>query len=295
MEAIKATTRLTVANILFATDFSVTSDRALHVALALADWYGSKIFVTHAITPEPHYNIPLEPIPVELDPLWQIADEKMEKLHASEILHGVAHETILERGNPWPVVSRVSRQQKIDLIVAGTHGRTGLKKLVLGSQAETIFRQASCPVLTVGPHVPVSDANRWNPKTVLFTTDFSDTSVNALPLALSIAEESESNLVMLHITTLIPIDDKEKAEIAVAARLKALLPPDAELWCKPQFIMKCDFPAEGILQTAEECNADLIVMGVRSRTLPNAASHLPWATASEVVSRALCPVLTVRG
>jgi nucleotide-binding universal stress UspA family protein len=295
MDAIKATPRLALANILFATDFSVTSDRALHVALALADWYGSKIFLTHAVTPEPHYNVPLEPVPTEVDPLWQIADKKMEKLGASEILHHVAHEAILEHGNPWPVVSRVSRQHKIDLIVAGTHGRTGLKKLVLGSQAETIFRQASCPVLTVGPHVPVSDAKRWNPKTVLFTTDFSDTSVSALPLALSIAEESESNLVMLHITTLIPIDDKEKTEIAVTGRLKALLPPDAELWCKPEFTLKCDFPAEGILQTAEEHNADLIVMGVRSRTLPSAASHLPWATASEVVSRASCPVLTVRG
>jgi nucleotide-binding universal stress UspA family protein len=295
METIQATPRLALANILFTTDFSAASDRALQVTLALADWYGSKIYVAHAVTPEPHYNVPLKPLPLELDPLWQLAHKKMEGLETGEPFRNVQHEAILEHGHPWQVVSRVMREHEIDLVVTGTHGRTGLKKLVLGSQAEIIFRQATCPVLTVGPHVAAADVETWNPKTILFATDFSDTSVHALPLALSIAEESSSTLIVLHLTPLVPMDVKDETQAHTLKRLQALMLADAELWCKPEYMLRCDFPAEGILQIAEERKADLIVMGVRKRTLPLAAAHFPWATASEVVSRALCPVVTVRG
>ncbi len=295
MDAIKSTPRLALANIVFATDLSPASDRALHVALALADWYGSKIYVTHAVTPEPHYNVPLEPLPLELDPLWQNAERRMVEFEAVQELQGTYHEMILEHGLPWSVISRVMRQHKIDLIVAGTHGRTGLKKLVLGSRAETIFRQATCPVLTVGPYVTSSAADKWNPKTVLFATDFSETSLHALPLALSIAEESEATLILLHLTTLVPLDYKDDAQANALARLRAMVPPDAELWCKPEFVLKFEFPAEGILHVIEDRNVDLVVLGIRKKTFPYAASHLPWATASDVVSRAPCPVLTVRG
>jgi nucleotide-binding universal stress UspA family protein len=62
-----------------------------------------------------------------------------------------------------------------------------------------------------------------------------------------------------------------------------------------EYVTRVDIPAEGILKIAEERNADLIVMGVRKRSIPSASAHLPWATASAVVSRACCPVLTVRG
>lgn len=295
MDAIQATPRLALENILFTTDFSVASDRALQVALALADWYGSKLFVAHAVTPEPHYNVPLEPLPLELDPLWQAAQKKMEALENNHTLDEVTHQTIVEHGQPWGVVSRILRQHKIDMVIAGTHGRTGFKRLVLGSHAETIFRQAPCPVLTVGPHVSADQTMRWNPKTIIFATDLSDTSLRALPMALSIAEETESTLILLHVTMLFPEDHTSEVEQTTIARMKALLPADAQLWCHPEFLIKCELPADGILLAAQERDADLIVLGVRRKALPGAASHLPWAVASDVVSRAACPVLTVRG
>jgi nucleotide-binding universal stress UspA family protein len=295
MQAIQAAPRLALDNILFATDFSTASERALHVAIALADWYGSRLLVAHAVNPEPHYNVPLEPLPVELDPVWQAARDKIAALESGHALDVVAHETILEHGQPWNVVSRILRQHKIDMLIAGTHGRTGLKRVVLGSQAETIFRQASCPVLTVGPHVDANENQRWNPKTVIFATDFSPASLHALPTALSIAEETESTLIVLHVTMMFPADQAGELQETTIARMKALLPPDAQLWCKPEFVLCCEMPADGILQVAEERGADLIVLGVRRKAMPVAASHMPWATASEVASRAPCPVLTVRG
>jgi nucleotide-binding universal stress UspA family protein len=295
METLQTTPRLALDNILFATDFSSTSARALAFTLAIARWYGAKVYAVHAVTPEPHYSVPLEPLPVELDPMWQQARKKMEEYEFTRVFGDIVHETIIEHGQPWDVVARIMRQQPIDLVVLGAHGRTGIRKIVLGSQAEIIFRQATCPVLTVGPHVTPVASDTWSPKTVIFATDFSDTSLHALPFALSIAEEAQARLILAHLMPLVPMDSKDDAEADVSAKLQNLIPPEAEPWCRPEFVVRVDFPAEGILKLASERSADLIVMGVRKRTIPSASAHLPWATASEVVSRASCPVLTVRG
>lgn len=295
MEALKTTPRLAIANILFATDFSSNSNGALAFSLAVARWYGSKIFAVHAVAPEPHYSVPLEPLPLELDPLFQQAKKKMAECEATRAFGDVPHESIVDHGQPWEVVARLMRQESIDLMVLGTHGRTGIRKLVLGSQAEIIFRQAACPVLTVGPHVHTVPTENWNPKTLIFATDFSEASLRSFPFALSLAEETQATLILTHFMPLVPMDVKDDAETAAYERLKKLIPPDAEQWFRPEFVTRVDFPAPGILQLAEQRKADLIVMGVRKRALPGASAHLPWATASEVVSRAPCPVLTVRG
>jgi nucleotide-binding universal stress UspA family protein len=295
MEALKLTPRLAIENILFATDFSSSSAGALAFSLAVARWYGSKILSVHAVMPEPHYSVPLEPIPLELDPLWQQAKKKMAEFETRGAFGDVPHEAILQHGQPWEVVARVMREQRTDLLVLGTHGRTGIRKLVLGSQAEIIFRQATCPVVTVGPHVHPDPTEHWNPKTVVFATDFSETSLHAFPFALSLAEETQARLILSHFMGLVPSDCKDDIEVDAYERLKKLIPPDAEQWFRPEFTVRADLPAAGILNLAEERKADLIVMGARKRVLPGAFAHLPWATASEVVSRATCPVLTVRG
>jgi nucleotide-binding universal stress UspA family protein len=295
VEAVNIAPRLALENILFATDFSSTSERAFAFASAIARCYGSKIFAVHAVTPEPHYSVPLEPVPLDLDPMWQQARKKMKHYQTTGAFGDINHEIIVEHGQAWDVVSRILRQHRIDLLVLGTHGRSGVRKLVLGSQAETIFRQAICPVLTVGPHVAGIGSDTWNPKRIIFASDLSPTSDHAFPFALSLAEETQACLTLLHLMPLAPPSADDDAEANALATLQKLIPADAENWCRPEFLARVDFPAEGILQVAEERNADVIVMGVRRRAIPTASAHLLWATASEVVSRACCPVLTVRG
>jgi nucleotide-binding universal stress UspA family protein len=295
MEALKITPRIALSNILFTTDFSDTSERALSFALAIANWYGARLCIAHAVPPEPHYPVPMDPLPVDIDPIWQEAQGRMEIFASSHSFRGITHETVVEQGRPWEVVSRVLRTKDIDLLVLGTHGRVGLKKIVLGSDAEIIFRQASCPVLTVGPHVIPIDPQSWRLKTILFATDFTERSVAALPLALSLAEENQANLLLLHLTPMVPLDSQDDLEVSILARLQELLPADAEDWCKPESIVRFEFPADGILHLANERNVNLIIMGVHKPAVPSATAHLPWATATDVVSRAPCPVLTVRG
>jgi nucleotide-binding universal stress UspA family protein len=116
-----------------------------------------------------------------------------------------------------------------------------------------------------------------------------------LPLALSLAEENQANLLLLHLTPMVPLDSQDDLEVSILARLQELLPADAEDWCKPESIVRFEFPADGILHLANERNVNLIIMGVHKPAVPSATAHLPWATATDVVSRAPCPVLTVRG
>jgi len=99
----------------------------------------------------------------------------------------------------------------------------------------------------------------------------------------------------LHLSSLIPLEVGDDIEAGLVKRLQDLVRPDAANWCKPECIVRFEFPAEGILRTTEELGADLIVMSVRRSAIAGAASHLPWAIASEVVSRARCPVLRVCG
>jgi nucleotide-binding universal stress UspA family protein len=202
---------------------------------------------------------------------------------------------MLSRGNVWAVISEFIQNNKIDLVVTGTHGRQGLKKLVLGSEAEKIYRRATCPVLTIGPQVPPLNGTNWKLKTILLPTDGSEASLKALPYALSLAEENQANLIFLRLMPVAPAKYQESDEASVRGAMRALVPVGAEDWCKPEFVARFEFPVEGILRLAEERNVRLIVMGVRKSGESAMQEHLPWPIASQVVAQAHCPVLTVHG
>lgn len=239
--------------------------------------------------------MPMEPMPQSTDYNWQSAKLKMDEFMRAAALKDTQHESVLLQGELWHVLSEVTRRSNIDLIVLGTHGRAGIAKLVMGSSAEQIYRRACCPVLTVGPRAGKSAVNFENWKHILFATDFSAGSLNALPYALSLAEENQASLTLLHLISLMPMQEEKGIVDAARMRLELLVPLEATSWCDPQFVVQYGFPTDGILRVAEERSADLIVMGVHTSRSPKATTHLPWAIASEVVSHAHCPVLTVRG
>ena len=287
--------RLQFNNILFPTDFSVFSEAALPYAEALARRYEATLYPAHVVPPEPYHGLPMDPFPVALDYAWQSAEESLAKLAALEDLKDVQHQTLLKKGPLWDVISEMADQHHVDLIVLGTHGRTGISRLAMGSVAEEIYRRARCPVLCVGPKVPHESRKNVEFHRVLFPTDFSAASRAALPYALTLAEESQARLILLHLIPLVPVEDRESVKAEATARLKDLLPKDASLWCTPEFDVRFEFPAEAIVTAARRHQADVIVMGVQHNGHARAVSHLPWATATEVVAQAACPVLTVRG
>ena len=184
MPTLQASLRLSFANILLPTDFTGASEAALPYAQAFARLYGSRIIVTHAVTPPPPVFLPMEPIPLEMGGDWQDAQKRLEQFLNKDALQGTVHEGMVERGNLWNVIEDVIQRHSADLVILGSHGRHGFKKLVLGSAAEQIFRQARCPVLTIGPKAsppaegvaafrrilfaPISRAGRCTPCRMLF-------------------------------------------------------------------------------------------------------------------------------
>jgi nucleotide-binding universal stress UspA family protein len=191
----------------------------------------------------------------------------------------------------WSALQPVIKQHNIDLIVLGTHGRTGLRKLLLGSFAEEVFRRSTVPVLTIGPDVRKSTHAGGHFRSVLFATDFSASSLTALPFAISLAEENDAELVLLNV---MPQSDIKHHAVALA-HLHDLIPSDSRMQCQPFAIVRYGEVADRILETAAERSADVIVLGVRGAAEHlGAATHLERATAHKVVAHARCPVLTVR-
>ena len=211
----------------------------------------------------------------------------------------IQNEILIGEGDPWPSVESVIKGKEIDLVVIGTRGRTGLGKLLLGSAAEEIFRRTPCAVLTVGPHAPSQPSKEGEISEILYATDFNPESTAAVAHAISLAQEYQAHLTLLHVVA----DPKpgdlvtpEQLQTATARRLQELLPAESKLWCEPHYIVGQGAPADEILNIAAQRNADLIVLGVRRPSgVPGAATHLTIATANKVVSHAGCPVLTVRG
>jgi nucleotide-binding universal stress UspA family protein len=294
MEAMQAKKRISLSNILVATDFSGASEVSLHFAVAFAKLYDAQIVVAYAISPEPHLAVTLDPLPLEADRVWQDAASRLSGFAGSELLTNIPHKEILERGDVWDVISKIVEKDKIDLIVAGTHGRHGLQRLVMGSNAEKIYRRANCPVLTVGPNVHPLYGEDWKLKRILFPTDGSEASLAALPHALSLAEENQTLLIFLRLMPIVPPEYREGEEASIREELRTLVAAEARV-LNPEFEVRSNFPAEGILRLAGEREVDLIVMGVRKSSDRSISDHLPWPVASQVAAEAPCPVLTVRG
>src|SRR5580704_1362491 len=140
-----------LTNILVGMDFSAASERALEYALALARRYEARLYLAHVITSDANVMLAPELMSMGHERETCEAQEKMGEILISGRLRDVAHETVIEHGSLWPTIEALIGKHKIDLVVVGTEGVGGLQKMLLGSGAEQIFRQAKCPVLTVGP------------------------------------------------------------------------------------------------------------------------------------------------
>ena len=289
MEALQTNTRISLSNILVTTDFSQAL-KELPCRLRPL-WPANtrrRLLWRTRFSPEPHLSVPVDPLPADADPTCLEAEGKLAEFALGNSLGVRPAEMLLERGDVWNVISDIIQKNKIDLVVTGTHGRQGLKKLVLGSEAEKIYRRATCPVLTIGPQVPPLSDTNWKLETILFPTDGSETSLKALPYALSLAEENQANLIFLRLMPMAPIQYRESDEASAREAMRALVPAEAEDWCKPEFVARFDFPAEGILGFAKEREVNLIVMGVekvgrqRCARTSAVANRLPGSCASSV-------------
>ena len=265
-------------------DFSPISRRALEHAAAVARWHDSELLALHVVPLMPAvfgYPGPVEYVPAPGEAvLRELAAE------AATVAPVRKADLVVREGSPAVEILRFAAEVEADLVVLGTHGRTGFERLVLGSVTEKVLRKAHCPVLTVPPHAeglperPVFER-------ILCGVDFSDTGHRALDHALSLAQEANGRITLLHV-----VDGAPEKNVRDIERLEALVPEDARDWCEADVRIACGKPYRAILRTAGEERSDLVVLGVRGA---GPADLRFGSTAQHVVRQAECPVLTVRG
>jgi nucleotide-binding universal stress UspA family protein len=289
--------RISLNNILFLTDFSAASERALPFVREIAREYSAKVFALHVLVPDVlTYMTPDSPAAaIELQKESALAE--MQRVETQ--LTGVPNKEVVIAGKEvWAALEPMLKEDRVDLIVLGTRGRTGLTKILLGSTAEEVFRRSPVPVMTIGPSVHRDDRGgaRW--ERVVYASDFTPASLRAAPYAISFAEENDAQLTLLHVIEVRgQRKEANKQGLTVAEamhRLHEIVPPEAGLWCRPETVVEHGEPAARILEVATQRRADLIVLGIRGTSHMLAASHLERSIAHTIVARASCPVLTVR-
>ena len=298
MKLTDAQTRVSLKNILYATDFSTASEAALPYALSIARRFESNLIAVH-VNSAPSFAPALPPEDWPAIVQAEQAQAKVDAQHLEKKLAGIPHELVFRDGEIWEVFSELIESRDIDLLVIGTHGREGVEKLMLGSVAEEAFRKAECPVLTVGPHVATPPRQLVELHNILYATNFSQDSIVAAPYAISLAQEHQAQLALLHVLHLAQASDMKDPQNSAASllhRLHALVPPEAELWCHPKCYVEYGPPAERILEFAKKQQSGLIVLGVRPvEKHLTATAHFIETMTYQIVTQAPCPVFTVRG
>jgi nucleotide-binding universal stress UspA family protein len=212
---------------------------------------------------------------------------------------------VVRQGHPVTAIVEHAGQMGADLLVIGTHGRSGFERLMLGSVTEKVLRKVRCPVLTVPPALEPKMDPPVRFKTILCPVDFSPPSVRAIEYGLSLAKEADARLVALHVSEW-SIEDalaREAAHFTVSEyqqraqgdameRLEALIPAEARVWCTPELMVTSGRAYREILRVAAETDADVIVMGVQGRGAVDLT--LFGSTTNHVIRTASCPVLTLR-
>jgi len=295
---------ISIKNVLFATDFSPTSESALPYATAICRRFGSTLHVAHVLSDASLLLMTGGVDYVSVGTLYEDAhSEAQEKIQQITTRLGeIPHRSYVRHGQVWPNLSGIVADSAIDLIVVGTHGRTGLGTLLLGSVAEQILRHAPCPVLTVGPKIcgrarlpEIHGKGRelapveLELQQILYATDLTPASLKVAPVAIKLAQEFEARLTLMHVFEQYSNLEDRPIENGVR-QLQALVPKDVLAYA-PEVVMEFGSVPQSILKTAAESEADLIVLGARPA---NHSTHLPWSTVHQVVAYATCPVLTVR-
>jgi nucleotide-binding universal stress UspA family protein len=297
-----------IRRILCPVDFSDPSLRALQQASTLACWYQSALTALYVDT--------ALPIGGDVGAFAVAPTAVIEAARSTRIiddLHGFVarvanrRDVDVEVEEARDVADTIVRRAVTvgaDLIVMGTHGRTGINRWFVGSVAEGVLRRAPSPVMVVPPHdkVPTSTVAF---KHILCAIDFSDSSLAALRWALSLAEEADAHLWLLHtievppelqVSAAVTGDEIEELNASARAdalsRLRSLIPEEAARFCSIETATTTGEAAHAILKFAVEHETDLIVMGAQGH---GAVDRFIFGSKTrDVIAGTTCPVLTIR-
>ena len=297
--------RVQFKNILCATDFSDFSNHTISYGAALAKEFEAGLIICHVID--------LSSVAIygefQLDPVGQ-QNRIMEDAHTQlEKLMGdqpVAWQPMITVGKPADEISRVVTEKNIDLVIAATRGRSGFKRLILGSVTERLMRTLTCPLLVVRSpehEFVYTPEQKIQLQKILVGCDFSSDSSRAFDYGLSLAQEFEAELHLAHVIeppaqpnlineeTVMPGEIQEDYQNLLIQKLKNMVPSEAANWCTPRVTIMEGQPYHELVKYADTRDIDMIVLGVRGHGLVK--TLFLGSTTDRVIRNASCPVLSV--
>lgn len=301
-----------IRRILVPTDFSDRAERALPHALWMAEEFGAELHMLHAVVL--HGDDPggdgmeardddFPDLDDAYDQLRAWAAGRMERTAADLDGSDVRVVRAQERGvAAGPTIVEYANDHDVDVIVMATHGRRGVRRMLLGSVAEEVLRTAGCPVVTVRPDGEPDVGGP--PERILVPVDFSEHSDLALASAGALARRLGAELDVLHVIAELGVPDpyfadaaelraltkaaRERVPEALAERVDEVLGEDVDAGTH----MRVGTPAVTIAGFAEEEGSDMVVLGSHGRT--GVERVFLGSVAEGVVRRAPCPVVTVK-
>lgn len=297
--------KINFRRILCATDLSDFSNSAVTQAIGMAKEFGAKLFICHII------DLPMVTMHGAAYVYQEDQIEEMKTGAVNQIRRLTADvdldwEPIVETGPVSSTLRRLAMERGVDLAIVSTHGRTGLKRLFLGSVTERLLRTIGCPLLVVTPpeKAPLGKLpfKGFGFKQIMVGCDFSKDSSRAAALGFGLAQEFEATIHLVHVIEPFVYRDtmmrdagkaEELSEVNTGCRqrMEKLVPQGAADWCDIQIVCETGKPFQALIAYAEENDIDLIVLGVRGHSLVE--TLLLGSTTDRVIRGVACPVLSV--
>jgi len=282
--------------ILCPVDFFKPSTHAFSYALKLAVNYGASVHALHVVAPviPAAYGAPfnIEELTTGLE---KESVRLLQKLKNGAEKSGVSVTTEVRMGDIDLEIRHVLETQKADLVVMGTHGRRGFERLVMGSITERMIRHCPVPLITVGPGR--KGAAPPDIRRILVTTDFSEGTRDAMDHALSIAQECQAKVTLLHVVHDLAADFSAKYHEqlfqGIQTEMQKLIPAEALNWCEVETRIEAGLPYQVISEFVQSGKFDLLVMNIHGKNMLDRVLVGSTAERSVRVASETCPVLLI--
>jgi nucleotide-binding universal stress UspA family protein len=280
---------VTFERILVPTDFSEISQRALEYAKTIAKQDSSELLLVH-VNPPINLITPPEAAWIDESEVQALQEEQLEQSGAALRAEGYRARAISLTGPLYDEILSTVKQYKVDLIVLGTHGKKGLERLMLGSDAEAVLRHAGCPVLSVGPAVPNLQAKTWRIREIICAMTLEPRSAEVVAYAHKLAGLHQAALVLCHMKSSSDQED-DMGWVSFEEAFYRYVPEDFGKRSLLRTRLASGSPGTSIVDLAKQRGSDLIMMGAHPAS--SVATHLARGTAAKVLAEAPCPVMTL--